>query len=249
MIERNHDIDLPTDVRRILQQLDDIEKQRKKPLFIERKIGKSLSVNSHLGFPLKVLEELNERENEGSPVKKKTPFFENTYEHLRQQRAFQQRPNRLIDPPSIISSSQQLQQQSTTEYSIKTHIDIDGLKSPNNQNKNINKIKSPTEIDSGIGTPLSPPADNRINKLPITITTTNATEEINSTTPINNIDEQQQQKSLVEMHPLSMCGDVNFRFNGTTQLKTLKPTHPRLSTPRHSTTDIIEPTTINTEKS
>lgn len=62
----------------MLQQLDDLDRQRRKPIFTERKIGKSVSVNSHLGFPLKVLEELTERDELGSPQKQKkekTPFL------------------------------------------------------------------------------------------------------------------------------------------------------------------------------
>lgn len=78
LVEHNPDLELPNEVRRMLQQLDDLERQRRKPIFAERKIGKSVSVNSHLGFPLKVLEELTERDEHGSPQKlkkEKTPFL------------------------------------------------------------------------------------------------------------------------------------------------------------------------------
>ncbi|XP_055847242.1 TBC1 domain family member 4 isoform X2 [Episyrphus balteatus] len=210
IVERDVDLELPSDVRRILQQLDDIEKQRRRPYFSDRKINKSISVNSHLGFPLKVLEELNEREEGSSPVKKKTPFFENTYEHLRQQRAGggpstqninqqqqqqQQRPNRLIDSNTITEG----------------HSRYDELKLPTHVDRVVSNLKSPIEVDSGVGTPISPPPSISISN------------SSGQKSPL--INRQDVGLKIEEMHPLSMVGDVNVRFNGTTQLKSFRPVH------------------------
>ncbi|XP_055908913.1 TBC1 domain family member 1 isoform X2 [Eupeodes corollae] len=211
VVEHDLDLDLPSDVRRIIQQLEDIEKQRRRPYFSDRKINKSISVNSHLGFPLKVLEELNEREEGSSPVKKKTPFFENTYEHLRQQRAGgaslnqnsnqnqqqqqQQRPNRLID------------NNMTTEV----HSRYDELKLPTHVDRVVSNLKSPIEVDSGVGTPISPPPSICISN------------SSGQKSPL--INRQDVGMKIEEMHPLSMVGDVNVRFNGTTQLKSFRPVH------------------------
>lgn len=95
----NPDLDLPGDIRRIVQQVNYIDQSaRRRPIFLDRKIGKSVSVNSHLGLALRVLEEQTEppspdyaptpttsstsaTTNGGS--KKKSPFFENTFEQFR----------------------------------------------------------------------------------------------------------------------------------------------------------------------
>jgi len=159
-VEHNPDLELPNEVRRMLQQLDDLDRQRRKPIFTERKIGKSISVNSHLGFPLKVLEELTERDEHGSPQKQKkekTPFFEQLRQQQQQHRLNGQssnasesvsptppsRPNRLLDNASARTVMQ---------------VKLDELKLPEHVDKFVANIKSPLEVDSGVGTPLSPPS-------------------------------------------------------------------------------------------
>uniref|UniRef100_A0A336MD89 CSON013817 protein n=1 Tax=Culicoides sonorensis TaxID=179676 RepID=A0A336MD89_CULSO len=97
----NPDLDMPGDIRRIVQQVNYIDQQsRRRPVFLERKIGKSVSVNSHLGLALRVLEEQNEPPSpDYAPTpttthsKKKSPFFENTFEQLRQQQQQQRGSN------------------------------------------------------------------------------------------------------------------------------------------------------------
>lgn len=182
LIDRNHEIEMPGDIRRILQHIQLNEPQRKKPIFVERKIGKSMSVNAQLGFNLKVLEELNEtmEKETNSPIKtNKTPFFENTYQQIRQQSRM--RPTRL-DPS-------------------------DTMKLPEHIEKAIeNMSKSPRDMDSGISmspmTPMSPPSQPLV------------------------IDEQiEGTDSTPPMHPFSNCEDVNFKFNGTTQLKSIRSHH------------------------
>lgn len=182
LIDKNHEIEMPGDIRRIVQHIQSTEPQRKKPIFIERKINKSMSVNSQLGFPLKVLEELNENAEKetNSPIKSnKTPYFENTYQQIRQQNRV--RPTRL-DP-------------------------TDTMKLPEHIQKAVeNMSKSPKDMDSGISmspmTPMSPPAQSLVIDEQI--------EDIDPTPP---------------MHPFSNCEDVNFKFNGTTQLRRLSHHH------------------------
>lgn len=131
LVQHNHNVELPGEIRRIVQHIGQTESLRKKPIFIERKIGKSMSVNAQLGFPLKVLEELNESLE--SPVKTapKKPFFENTYHQIRQQN--QMRPNRLDT----------------------------GMKLPRHVEQAIENMSvSPKEVDSGVVSPLSPPSSS-----------------------------------------------------------------------------------------
>lgn len=210
LFETNSDIEIPGDVRRIVQQIGHLDSQRKKPIFIERKIGKSMSVNGQLGFPLKVLEELNEsteKENQQSPIKTKSPFFENTYMQLRKQNS-RNRPNQLdakdgtATKPHLVSSNNII------------------INNNNNNNYNTNNVdsvvksiatdedkKNDSGLDSGIATPLSP-KENNITNIIETIPPADTT-------------------SLGLHHPFGNCEDVNFKYNGTTQLKSLRPLHLR----------------------
>ncbi|XP_065357640.1 TBC1 domain family member 4 isoform X2 [Calliphora vicina] len=281
LAERNIDLEIPQEIRRVLQQLDDLERQRRKPLFAERKIGKSVSVNSHLGFPLKVLEELNEKEEHGSPQKiKKTPFFENTYEQLRQQRQHNRQeanssgedstsPIRQIKPKTVSIQQQQRPNRLYDDKGVNMQdmqTRLDELKLPEHVDRFMANIKSPLEVDSGVGTPLSPPSTSsnssqssslssgslfsRIgykntpavftspltNRQTFTTTPTilspsniKLSPDLNTDLKINN----KKEELATAMHPLSMVGEVNVRFNGTTQLKSIRPTHylKSLSTP------------------
>lgn len=271
-------MEIPQEIRRVLQQLDDLERQRRKPLFTERKIGKSVSVNSHLGFPLKVLEELSEKEEHGSPQKtKKTHFFENTYEQLRQQKynryeatssgedstspirqikpknwQEQQRPNRLYDENKFPNM-----------HDMKTRLDE--LKLPEHVDRFMANIKSPLEVDSGVGTPLSPPSTSsnssqssslssgslfsRIGykNTPAVFTSPLANRQTFTTAPtIIPSPDLDAEEAPAAMHPLSMVGEVNVKFNGTTQLKSIRPSHylKSLSTP---STTILSQTLAETD--
>lgn len=68
------DIDIPTDIRRVLQQFEYQQNKfqqqqqiKRRPVFLDRKIGKSVSVNNNLGISLKVLIEQNENDNQTPP--------------------------------------------------------------------------------------------------------------------------------------------------------------------------------------
>ncbi|XP_018803424.1 PREDICTED: TBC1 domain family member 4 isoform X5 [Bactrocera latifrons] len=286
LAEQNVELELPGDVRRILQQLDDLERQRRRPHFTERKIGKSVSVNSHLGFPLKVLEELNEREEHGSPQKKKekTPFFEHTYEQLRQQRYAQQQqqqnaqtspttqqPRKLLNSASnSLDDNQyqtQTQQQQQRPNRLLDSADIQTkpteLKLPDQSEQPFDSanIRSPLEVDSGVGTPLSPPSTSSnssssglstgsssggslfsrmgYRNTPAALSPLSSRQtlygagSVPATTTAGGkvvpavaiIAPAEQPQMGTEMHPLSMVGEVNVRFNGTTQLKSIRPVH------------------------
>lgn len=198
LFETNSDIEIPGDVRRIVQQIGHLDSQRKQPIFIERKIGKSMSVNGQLGFPLKVLEELNEtteKENHKSPIKTKSPFFENTYMQLRKQNS-RNRPNQL-DANDVNSTKSHL------GNGINNNNSVDSIKSIASD---VEK-KNDSGLDSGIATPLSP-KENTITNIIETIPSADTT-------------------SLGLHHPFGNCEDVNFKYNGTTQLKSLRPLHLR----------------------
>ncbi|XP_055716337.1 TBC1 domain family member 4 isoform X3 [Phlebotomus papatasi] len=189
LINAKHDLEIPGEVRRIVQQIHNVEQRKAKPVFMDRKIGKSISVNSHLGMGLKILEEGNESMDSGSHGRKKSPFFENTFEQIRQQKAAM-RLSSFDEAASHVAKK-------------------DEIKLPEHIEKAISNMKSPNEIDSGIATPMTPQS-SPANKAK---DSDSSTEGASSLEP--------------PAHPFSNCEDINFRFNGTTQLKTIRTGHQR----------------------
>lgn len=196
--ESNANFDLPGDVRRIVQQILHAEQQqRRRPVFLDRKIGKSVSVNSHLGLALKVLAEEEvmaaassvASDGAGSPgaaiaKKKATPFFESTFEQLRQQKQGMRLGHFSRAPEETVRQAAVIQMERT----------------PTNN-----------DTDSGIATPLSP---------------SNISTASSSNSNKSETSESEPESLHSEQHPLSNCGDISVRFNGTTQLKSIRSTAP-----------------------
>lgn len=218
LMEKNSEIEesMPGDVQRILQQIGNLNIQRKKPIFVERKIGKSMSMNAQLGFPAKILEELETTDDS----KPKSTFFENTYIQLRKQ-STRNRPN-LIEtkaeqmtdenmppppPPSTAPTSTQ-----TTDTSKNNGESL-------NTESILKSARNNDGLDSGIATPLSPKENSIV---------TNIVETIPSGK--NSIAIEQL---AIDTHPFGNCEDVNFKYSST-QLKSLRPIHLRNATPAMS---------------
>lgn len=188
----NPDLDMPGDVRRIVQQINYLDQQhqqqlRRRPNFLDRKIGKSVSVNSHLGLALRVLEEDNEPSLDYAPTpsstssNKKSPFFENPFEQMKNHRS----NNTLI---------------------------------LNSNDKTLN-----SENDSGIATPLSPSASSNISAGPNTSSSRSSSSSCNNSNKSETESEPESLPSSTADHPLSNgAGDNYVRFNGTTQLKSIR---------------------------
>ena len=112
------DIDIPTDIRRLLQQLEYQQNQlrqqqiKRRAVFLDRKIGKSVSVNNNMGMSLKVLVEQNENdqsflqtppaaltptpESSASPTSNKKTYFDNLKAHIKSHDS-----NKLITPKGL----------------------------------------------------------------------------------------------------------------------------------------------------
>uniref|UniRef100_A0A182M7A7 Rab-GAP TBC domain-containing protein n=1 Tax=Anopheles culicifacies TaxID=139723 RepID=A0A182M7A7_9DIPT len=201
---------LPNDVCRIVQQVQELQiqqqqqQQQKKrsPIFVDRKIGKSISFNSNLGLALNVLEEANEPDGPGTPTKKRQPYFQNSFTQIRQQR-----------------DSLWLHKLDECNSISPEHGGNSGTGSTSMSSASM-KALSGNSDDSGIATPISPQL------------------HAPSTTPM-----VAESRPLVpfENHPLSSCGDVAVQYNGTTQLKTLKPR----SQSRHGSVSSIVSETSN----
>lgn len=202
LTEKNSDIEIamPSDVQRILQQIGNLNAQRKKPIFMERKIGKSMSMNAQLGFPTKILEEL---ENSDSN-KPKSTFFENTYIQLRKQ-SIRNRQN--LEMKVDLATDENMPPPSTVDIS-KTNGDNYSPESP------IKVARNNDGLDSGIATPLSPNKENSITSIVETIPSGKNSIAIEQLAP--------------DTHPFGNCEDVNFNYTST-QLKSLRPIHLRTS--------------------
>lgn len=186
----NPDLDLPGDIRRIVQQVNYIDQQsRRRPIFLDRKIGKSVSVNSHLGLALRVLEEQTEPPSpDYAPTptsnstatttngKKKSPFFENTFEQLRR---------------------------STNNGGPSLTFHTQNDKIPENNG------------DSGIATPLSPSNGTNISSV-----ASSQSQSSNNSNKSETESEPESLPSSSDHPLSNCSSDINVRFNGTTQLKT-----------------------------
>lgn len=146
------DIDIPTDIRRLLQQLEYQHNQqrqqqmKRRPIFLERKIGKSMSVNNSMGMSLKVLVEQNENDHSmlqtppsavtptpstPEPVVKKK-YFEKAFEQIKQQQATKmskqsrespEKP-RLIEQAAIDEVEHETQPDNTSDHPLSSCSDI-----------------------------------------------------------------------------------------------------------------------------
>lgn len=201
LIDTRHDVELPGDIRRIAAQIQCAEsRKRGGGQFAERKICKSLSMTSHLGGMLKVLEEETLAEQHQSPAKKGNsnssnkkkvvmPFFEDPFEQMRHQKSVMRLNT--YDDDGVMSVAPDANVVATERNG----------RTPNS--------------DSGIATPLSPPQLSPAN----TKNSVRRGDEYGEAK--ENLGEQLQQDNG-QSHPLSACNDVNFRFSGTTtQLKSM----------------------------
>ncbi|XP_058061226.1 TBC1 domain family member 4 [Anopheles bellator] len=198
-VEAKSDSVLPGEICRILEQVQDFQQQqqqqlqaqkKRSPIFVDRKIGKSISFNSNLGLALNVLEEANEQDGSGGPggtgtPTKKKSYFPNSFNQIRQQRA--------------TLWLHKLEECNTSPEHGTGTLSSSGSSSG---------VKVTNSDDSGIATPISPQMHAP--------STTPMVAESRPLVPVS-------VPGVFDSHPLSSCGDVAVQYNGTTQLKSLKP--------------------------
>lgn len=218
LVEKSPDMEesLPSDVQRILQQIGNLNAQRKKPIFMERKIGKSMSMNAQLGFPMKILEELEGHENgNGKP---KSTFFENTYNQLRKQ-SIRNRSS-LIEAKIEVASDENMPPP-TAPTTIELHKTNGELLNGDNILKAM--IRNNDGLDSGFATTPLSPKENSITSIVETIPSGKNSISI-------------EQMTADHSHPFGNCEDVSFKYSST-QLKSLRPIHLRTSIATPATGD------------
>lgn len=214
LMEKNTEIEesMPSDVQRILQQIGNLNAQRKKPIFLERKIGKSMSMNAQLGFPMKILEELESTENGNSNGngKPKSTFFESTYNQLRKQSV--RHRSSLVEARPEIASDENMPPPATVPLNDthKTNGDL-----VNGEHILKATIRKNDGLDSGFATTPLSPKENSITSIVETIPSGKNSIAI-------------EQMATVDSHPFGNCEDVNFKYSST-QLKSLRPIHLRTS--------------------
>lgn len=220
LAQKNSDLDIPDDVRRIIQQIGNLDVQRKRPIFVERKIGKSMSMNASF----KILEE-NENGDEAERPKSKSAFFENTYQQLRKQ-SIRSRPNH-IESKADIGRDEHIFSHANEQNKTNGEIIVSAL--PAVDTHVTKTIRNNDGFDSGIATPLSP-KENCITNIVETI-------PLGKTSIISD-----HEPSPELPHPFGNCEDVNFKYSGTTQLKSIRPIHLRtsISTPATGNDKLID---------
>jgi len=233
LVDKHADIEVPGDVRRIIAQLSMVEKRRNAstksyPLkVIEDKHGmiKSNSTgrdshnllrNNSLDTPYPLKSTLSQP----NLATKVSSFFSNSHNQILRQRA---------ELAALRNKySEQAMKNNNDENDPKTvNIDIqitDTMNLANNpvpQNENNLKVPA-TNLEKSISLPLKLKLKSKsayelgsVKKVPISkLEATNNDLLTNLTGTI---------------HPLDTCSDVNFRYGGTTKLKSIKPV--RLSSP------------------
>lgn len=224
------DIEVPGEVRRIIAQLSMVEKRRNTstksyPLKVieDNKHGmiksnstgresQNLLRNNSMDTPYPLKSTLSQP-NLATKLEKVSSFFSNSHNHIQKQRA----------QLAALRNEYSEQVRNNDENDPKTvNIDIqitDTMNLANNpvpQNENNLKVPA-TNLEKSISLPLK-----------LKLKSSKSAYELSSVrkVPTSKL-EVTSNDSLTNLtgtiHPLDTCSDVNFRFSGTTKLKSIKP--------------------------
>ncbi|KAI4498369.1 hypothetical protein M0802_006548 [Mischocyttarus mexicanus] len=244
LTETRDDIDFPGDVRRIISQLSLAEKRRntnksyplkiledhtKQGLIKSNSTGReshNFLKNSNIVDPPYPLKSTLSQPNLATRLEKVSSFFSNSHNHIQKQRAqLAALRNEYTDPNVRIINND--------ENDPKTvNIDIQITDAMTSQNDNIEQIDNKhlkiqtVNLEKSVSLPLS---NAKLKFKP-----SKSAYELGSvkkvpTSKIEVTNEDSVPNLTGTMHPLDTCSDVNFRYGGTTKLKSIKPV--RLSSP------------------
>ncbi|KAK2579515.1 hypothetical protein KPH14_010819 [Odynerus spinipes] len=248
LAETRDDIDLPGEVRRIVAQLSVAEKRRNSnsnkayPLKVlednsKQGLVKSSSVgisqnsqnflrNSNAIEPPYPLKSTLSQPNLATKLEKVSSFFSNSHNHIQKQRAqLAALRNEYADQKSSIRSSNDENDPKTVNIDIQITDAMSSQDDNLEQNDNHLKIQA-TNLEKSISLPLS--------NAKIKLKPSKSAYELGSvkkvpTTKLEITNDDSLTNLTGTMHPLDTCSDVNFRYGGTTKLKSIKPV--RLSSP------------------
>lgn len=242
LTETREDIDLPGDIRRIVAQLSVVEKRRNSnsnkayPLKIlednnRQGLVKSSSAgisqnsqnflkNSNAIEPPYPLKSTLSQPNLATRLEKVSSFFSNSHNHIQKQRAqLAALRNEYADQKGSTRSSNDENDPKTVNIDIQITDTVSSLDDNLEQNENHLKIQS-TNLEKSISLPLS---NTKIKLKP-----SKSAYELGSikkvpTTKLEFTNDESLTNLKGTVHPLDTCSDVNFRYGGTTKLKSLKP--------------------------
>lgn len=238
--ESRPDIEFPGDIRRIIAQLSLAEKRkstigRSYPLKVieNNKIGmiKSNSTgreshnflknNNVMDTPYPLKSTLSQP-NLATKLERVSSFFSNSHNHIQKQRA------QLTALRNEYANDQSVRNDENDPKTVNIDIQITDTVNPTEepivQNDKHLKIEE-TNLEKSVSLPLNSKMKLKssksayelgsVTKVPITKLEVTTDDNVTNLTGI--------------MHPLDTCSDVNFRYGGTTKLKSIKPI--RLSSP------------------
>lgn len=230
LMDIRHDIEYPGEVRRIIQQFNQVA-QNKTPKLLDRKIGKSKSINAHTGFPLRVLEELNENLDKDIPTKNANQITkQSSNKSVKHQNTLKSNSTAKLIPKEELkvlrkSSSVNEEDLNFTKTNFNNEIQNSKLTDvkPMNQKPELEAIISENSTKPDIDYEVNSDKLNARKEIP-------SNEKTNPPSPYENVTVSANEEEYKDnMHPLSNCEDINFNFKGTTQLKSIRPIHSRTS--------------------
>lgn len=243
LVDTRTDIEVSGDVRRILAQLSMVEKRR----------------NAGKSYPLKVIEDnkygmiksnstgresqaLLKNNNTDTPYPLKSAlsqpnlatkfssFFSNSHNHIQRQRAQLAALRNEYSEQPIRSNNNNNNNDENDPKTVNIDIQItDTMNLANNPvPQSDTNLKVPaTNLEKSISLPLK-----------IKLKSSKSAYELGSVrkVPTSKLEATNNDSLTGTVHPLDTCSDVNFRYGGTTKLKSIKPV--RLSSPSCGSEDV-----------
>jgi len=231
LVDIHADIEVPGEVRRIIAQLSMVEKRRNAgksyPLKVieDNKHGmiksnstgresQNLLRNNSMDTPYPLKSTLSQP-NLATKLEKVSSFFSNSHNHIQKQRAQLAALRNEYSEQSVKGNNDE-NDPKTVNIDIQITDTMNLANNPIPQNDNNLKIPV-TNLEKSISLPLK-----------LKLKSSKSAYELGSVkkVPTSKL-EVTNNDSLTNLtgtiHPLDTCSDVNFRFSGTTKLKSIKP--------------------------
>lgn len=243
LTETRDDLDLPGEIRRIVSQINIVDKRRNMSKIYPLKIlednskqgliksnsggrdSQNFLRNSNVIDPPYPLKSTLSQPNLATKLERVSSFFSNSHNHIQKQRAqLAALRNEYTD--------QNVRSNNNDENDPKTvNIDIQITDAMTSQDDNVEQSDNHLKIQSiNLEKSISLPLSNAKLKLkPSKSAYELGSVKIVPTSKIEVTNEDSLTNLTGTVHPLDTCSDVNFRYGGTTKLKSIKPV--RLSSP------------------
>lgn len=235
LVDTRTDIEVPGEVRRIIAQLSMVEKRRNTgtksyPLKViddynkygmvksnstgreSQNLLRSSSNADSLPYPLK---STLSQPNLTTKLEKVSSFFSNSHSHIQKQRAQLAALRNEYSEPSVTGNNDE-NDPKTVNIDIQITDTLNLSNNPISQKESNLKVPA-TNFEKSISLPLKlklKPSKSAYELGSVKKVPTSKLEVTNNDSLTN---------LTGTIHPLDTCSDVNFRYGGTTKLKSLKP--------------------------